>query len=607
MPDAERPGGGEARPRLLAFRGGTTRRPSVEPGDLARRLANLERQVEAALAGAAPAASRLDAALDRLLDRYAETRRWLAERVAAAGGVSGLALEAAYRWWWRVETHGLERVPGSGRVLLVANRAGTLLPYDALMLPIALAVDHPRHRRAYAVVDEELLRLPIVGSALAHRAALAGGPAARGARHRRADRAGRRHRRGGGAARARPLGWALWPAGAAGHADVPLARPGRPRAAADEVDDLRGRPARGRAALPAGGGAGRRGGAPAARSGARAAAGGRERGAAPSPGALLLMRYVVGLDQGTTGTTALVFDRRGRLAARAYREFTQHYPQPGWVEHDPEEIWRVTLGVLRTAVRRAGARGRDVAALGITNQRETTVLWDRRTGRAVHRAIVWQDRRTAERCAALRAKGLEARVRAKTGLVLDPYFSATKLAWLLEHVRGAAKRAAQGELCFGTIDSWLLWRLTAGAVHATDPTNASRTLLFDIRARAWDPELCDLFGIPASLLPAVRPSSGLFGETAPEVLGVPVPVAGVAGDQQAALFGQGCVEPGLAKNTYGTGCFLLLHTGDRPIGSDRGLLTTIACDARGGAAYALEGSVFIAGAALQWVRDGLRL
>jgi glycerol kinase len=319
------------------------------------------------------------------------------------------------------------------------------------------------------------------------------------------------------------------------------------------------------------------------------------------------MRYVVGLDQGTTGTTALVFDRRGRLAARAYREFTQHYPRPGWVEHDPEEIWRVTLGVLRTAVRRAGARGRDVAALGITNQRETTVLWDRRTGRAVHRAIVWQDRRTAERCAALRAKGLEARVRAKTGLVLDPYFSATKLAWLLEHVRGAAKRAAQGELCFGTIDSWLLWRLTAGAVHATDPTNASRTLLFDIRARAWDPELCDLFGIPASLLPAVRPSSGLFGETAPEVLGVPVPVAGVAGDQQAALFGQGCVEPGLAKNTYGTGCFLLLHTGDRPIGSDRGLLTTIACDARGGAAYALEGSVFIAGAALQWLRDGLRL
>ncbi len=319
------------------------------------------------------------------------------------------------------------------------------------------------------------------------------------------------------------------------------------------------------------------------------------------------MRYVVGLDQGTTGTTALVFDRRGRLAARAYREFTQHYPRPGWVEHDPEEIWRVTLGVLRTAVRRAGARGRDVAALGITNQRETTVLWDRRTGRPVHRAIVWQDRRTAERCAALRARGLEAHVRAKTGLVLDPYFSATKLAWLLEHVRGAAKRAARGELCFGTIDSWLLWRLTGGAVHATDPTNASRTLLFDIRARTWDPELCDLFGVPASLLPAVRPSSGLFGETAPEVLGVPVPVAGVAGDQQAALFGQGCVEPGLAKNTYGTGCFLLLYTGDRPIDSDRGLLTTIACDARGGAAYALEGSVFVAGAALQWLRDGLRL
>src|SRR5579884_3898425 len=487
MPDAERPGGGEARPRLLAFRGGTTRRPPAEPGDLARRLANLERQVEAALAGAAPAGSRLDAAVDRLLDRYAETRRWLAERLAAAGGVSGLALEALYRWWWRVESHGLERVPGSGRVLLVANRAGTLLPYDALMLPIALAVDHPSHRRAHAVVDEGLLRLPIVGSALAQldlqaavpgtvRRLLAADEAVVAfpspampfrARYRRADRARRRDRGGGGAARARPLGRAVRAAGAAGHADVSVARAGWPRSAADEVDDLRRRPARGRAALPAGGGAGRRGGAPAPRSGARATAGGRERGAAPPPDALLLMRYVVGLDQGTTGTTALVFDRRGRLAARAYREFTQHYPRPGWVEHDPEEIWRVTLGVLRTAVRRAGARGRDVAALGITNQRETTVLWDRRTGRPVHRAIVWQDRRTAERCAALRARGLEAHVRAKTGLVLDPYFSATKLAWLLEHVRGAAKRAARGELCFGTIDSWLLWRLTGGAVHAT--------------------------------------------------------------------------------------------------------------------------------------------
>jgi glycerol kinase len=319
------------------------------------------------------------------------------------------------------------------------------------------------------------------------------------------------------------------------------------------------------------------------------------------------MRYVVGLDQGTTGTTALVFDRRGRLAARAYREFTQHYPRPGWVEHDPEEIWQVTRSVLRMAVRRAGARARDVAALGITNQRETTLLWDRRTGRPVHRAIVWQDRRTAERCAALRAQGLEARVRAKTGLVLDPYFSATKLAWMLEHVRGAAARAERGALCFGTVDSWLLWRLTGGAVHATDPTNAARTLLFDIHARAWDPELCALFGVPVSVLPAVRPSSGVFGETTADVLGAPVPVAGVAGDQQAALFGQGCVEPGLAKNTYGTGCFLLLYTGERPIASERGLLTTIACDARGGAAYALEGSVFVAGAAIQWLRDGLRL
>jgi len=319
------------------------------------------------------------------------------------------------------------------------------------------------------------------------------------------------------------------------------------------------------------------------------------------------MPYVVGLDQGTTGTTALVFDRRGRLAGRAYREFTQHYPRPGWVEHDPEEIWRVTLGVLRAAVRRAGARGRDVAAMGITNQRETTLVWDRRTGRPLHRAIVWQDRRTADRCAALRARGLEAPVRAKTGLVLDPYFSATKLAWLLEHVRGASARAHRGELCFGTIDSWLLWRLTGAAVHATDPTNASRTLLYDIHARAWDPELCDLFGVPAALLPTVHPSSGVFGETTADVLGARVPIAGVAGDQQAALFGQGCVEAGLAKNTYGTGCFLLLHTGERPIVSNGGLLTTVACDARGGPAYALEGSVFVAGAALQWLRDGLRL
>ena len=319
------------------------------------------------------------------------------------------------------------------------------------------------------------------------------------------------------------------------------------------------------------------------------------------------MRFVVAIDQGTTGTTVLVLDRRGRVCGRAYREFTQYFPRPGWVEHDPEEIWRVTLGVLRTACRRAGARGRDIAGIGITNQRETTVLWDRRRGRPVHRAIVWQDRRTAEQCHALRAAGTEDLLRRKTGLVLDPYFSATKLRWLLGHVRRAEERAARGELCFGTIDSWLVWKLTGGAVHITDPTNASRTLLYDIHAQRWDPELCRLFEVPDALLPEVRASSGVFGETTPDVLGVPVPIAGIAGDQQSALFGQGCTAPGMAKNTYGTGCFLLLHTGQRPIGSSHGLLTTVACDERGGPAYALEGAVFVAGAAIQWLRDGIGL
>ena len=319
------------------------------------------------------------------------------------------------------------------------------------------------------------------------------------------------------------------------------------------------------------------------------------------------MRFVVAIDQGTTGTTVLVLDRRGRLAGRAYREFTQHFPKPGWVEHDAEEIWRVTLAVLRRACRLARARGRDIAAIGITNQRETTLLWDRRTGRPVHRAIVWQDRRTADQCEALRAAGAEELVRRKTGLVLDPYFSATKVGWLLGHVRGAGERAARGELCFGTIDAWLVWKLTGGAVHATDPTNASRTLLYDINERAWDPELCRLFGVPDSLLPEVRPSSGPVGDATPDVLGAPVPIAGIAGDQQSALFGQGCTEPGMAKNTYGTGCFLLMHTGARPVTSAHGLLTTVACDARGGPAYALEGAVFMAGAAIQWLRDGLGL
>ncbi len=316
-------------------------------------------------------------------------------------------------------------------------------------------------------------------------------------------------------------------------------------------------------------------------------------------------RFVVAVDQGTTGTTVLVFDRRGRVVGRAYQEFTQHFPKPGWVEHDPEEIWRVTLGVLRQACRRAAARARDIAAIGITNQRETTVLWDRRTGRPVHRAIVWQDRRTTEHCEALRTAGADELVRRKAGLVLDPYFSATKLRWLLEHVRRAGDRAARGELCFGTVDSWLVWKFTGGSRHVTDATNASRTLLYDIHAQRWDDELCRLFEVPDTVLPEVRSSSGVFGETMPEVLGGAVPIAGVAGDQQSALFGQGCTAPGMAKNTYGTGCFLLLHTGQQAVASTHGLLTTVACDERGGHAYALEGAVFVAGAAIQWLRDGL--
>jgi len=319
------------------------------------------------------------------------------------------------------------------------------------------------------------------------------------------------------------------------------------------------------------------------------------------------MACVVAVDQGTTGSTVLVFDRQGRVVGRAYSEFRQHYPRPGWVEHDPEEIWRVTLRVLRQACRRARVRARDVVALGITNQRETTVLWDRQTGKPIERAIVWQDRRTAPACEEMRSRGLEDVFRRKTGLVLDPYFSGTKLRWLLENVPGAGERARRGELAFGTIDSWLVWKLTGGAVHATDPTNASRTLLYDIHAGAWDEELCGLLEVPASVLPEVRPSSGEVAATERAILGAPVPIAGIAGDQQSALFGQGCVERGMAKNTYGTGCFLLLNTGAEAVTSRHGLLTTIACDAHGGRAYALEGSVFIAGAAIQWLRDGLGL
>lgn len=315
--------------------------------------------------------------------------------------------------------------------------------------------------------------------------------------------------------------------------------------------------------------------------------------------------YVMAIDQGTTGSTVLVFDRRGRIAGRAYSEFLQHYPRPGWVEHDAEEIWRVTLRVARQALRRAGVAGGAVAALGITNQRETTVVWDRRTGEPVGRAIVWQDRRTADRCAELKAGGHEDAVRAQTGLVLDPYFSGTKIAWILDHIRNARARAEHGDLVFGTIDAWLVWKLTGGRVHSTDPTNAARTLLYDIHARAWDPDLCRLLDVPRDMLPEVRPSSGVVAESEPALFGAAIPIAGIAGDQQAALFGQACFEPGMVKNTYGTGCFVLMQTGAEAVASARGLLTTIAVGAGGGPTYALEGAVFIAGAAIQWLRDGL--
>ncbi|MBS0664114.1 MAG: glycerol kinase GlpK [Verrucomicrobia bacterium] len=319
--------------------------------------------------------------------------------------------------------------------------------------------------------------------------------------------------------------------------------------------------------------------------------------------------HILALDQGTTSSRALVFDRRGRVRGAAQQEFPQHFPRAGWVEHDPEDLWTSTRRTALAAVAEANLAGADLAAIGLTNQRETTLLWDRRTGRPLAPAIVWQDRRTAARCAELRRRGLEPEFRRRTGLVLDPYFSGTKLAWLLDHVPGARRRAARGELAFGTVDTWLLWRLTGGRVHATDVSNASRTLLLNLATGQWDDELLRLLRIPRAVLPAVRASSGVFGqvESIPALRGVPI--AGVAGDQQAALFGQGCFRPGLAKNTYGTGCFLLLHTGRRPVRSRHQLLTTIAwrLGPDGPLEYALEGSVFAGGAVVQWLRDGLGL
>ncbi|GEM86406.1 glycerol kinase [Meiothermus granaticius NBRC 107808] len=320
------------------------------------------------------------------------------------------------------------------------------------------------------------------------------------------------------------------------------------------------------------------------------------------------MSYLLALDQGTTSSRAIVFTPAGQPLAQAQQEFTQYFPQPGWVEHDPLEIWQSQLQTAREALARAGLEAAQVAALGIINQRETVVLWERSSGKPVHPAIVWQDRRTAALCEQLKAEGLEPTFRQKTGLVLDPYFSGTKLAWLLNQVSGLRGRAERGELCFGTVDSWLIYNLTGGQLHATDVSNASRTLLFNLRDRAWDDELLSILDIPRAVLPEVKPSATVYGTTAPELLGAALPIAGVAGDQQAALFGQACFAPGMTKNTYGTGCFMLMNTGPQPVESKQGLLTTLAWQlGNHPPEYALEGSVFIAGAVVQWLRDGLGL
>ncbi len=319
------------------------------------------------------------------------------------------------------------------------------------------------------------------------------------------------------------------------------------------------------------------------------------------------MGFVLALDQGTTSSRALVFDESGAVTGLDQHEFTQHFPKPGWVEHDPLEIWETQLRAARGAVANAGIDAREIRAIGITNQRETALVWERATGRPIHRAIVWQSRQTAPICEELRSRGLEAEVRERTGLVIDAYFSATKIRFILDAVPGAQARAERGELCFGTVDAWLLWNLTRGRVHATEYSNASRTLVYGIRAREWDDLLLGELGIPRAMLPEVRDSSGVFGVADREWLGNEIPVAGVAGDQQAALFGQGCTQAGRAKNTYGTGCFLLMNTGGEAPTSKSGLVTTIAWGLGGRVEYALEGSVFVAGAAVQWLRDGLGL
>ena len=316
--------------------------------------------------------------------------------------------------------------------------------------------------------------------------------------------------------------------------------------------------------------------------------------------------HILALDQGTSSSRSIVFDARGRIKAMAQREFRQIYPQPGWVEHDPAEIWATQLATAHEALAKAGLRADEIASVGITNQRETTMVWNRATGEPIHNAIVWQDRRAEPTCAALRERGLEATFRRKTGLVIDAYFSGTKLKWILDHVAGARAAAQRGELAFGTVDSWLMWQLTEGRVHATDVSNAARTLLLNVHTHQWDDELLALLDIPREVLPEVRPSSHLFGHTNARWLGAEVPIGGVAGDQQSALFGQACFKAGLAKNTYGTGCFMLMHTGTQFQTSTNGLITTSAAQPTSTPEFALEGSVFIGGAVVQWLRDGLR-
>ena len=319
------------------------------------------------------------------------------------------------------------------------------------------------------------------------------------------------------------------------------------------------------------------------------------------------MPAILAIDQGTTSTRAIVFDPNGRALAMRQRELPQIYPADGWVEHDPETIWADTVGACRGAIAESGLQPADIAAIGITNQRETTVVWERATGRPLHNAIVWQDRRTADFCRDLKQAGHETSVMAKTGLLIDPYFSATKLSWLLDHIPDGRGRAERGEIAFGTIDSYLLFRLTSGAVHATDATNASRTMLFDIRRNAWDDELLALFGVPRAMLPEVRDNAGMFGTADAKLFGAPIPICGMAGDQQAAVVGQACFRPGMIKSTYGTGCFALMNIGESFVQSRNRLLTTIAYRLNGQTIYAIEGSIFVAGAAVQWLRDGLRI